>query len=125
MHKDTDIYKTRLESLLRDVTDELHTIGILDPENEKDWVAVPESPADDADPNIVADAQEEYNERTALVALLETRFNDINRALKKIETGTYGVCEICGGTIEEKRLDAYPAARTDIAHLNEENTLPL
>lgn len=32
----------------------------------------------------------------------------INEALQKIEDGTYGVCELCGEDISEKRLMARP-----------------
>lgn len=36
-------------------------------------------------------------------------------ALKRIEKGTYGVCEECSGDIPQKRLEAYPAARLCIS----------
>lgn len=39
---------------------------------------------------------------------------DIERALLKLDDGTYGVCERCGERIDEARLDARPAARTCI-----------
>jgi DnaK suppressor protein len=32
----------------------------------------------------------------------------IREALERIEDGTYGICEICGGEISEKRLRARP-----------------
>lgn len=34
----------------------------------------------------------------------------IEKALKKIENGTYGICEVCGSEIDEKRLMARPEA---------------
>ncbi|RKX59367.1 MAG: RNA polymerase-binding protein DksA [Thermodesulfobacteriota bacterium] len=34
----------------------------------------------------------------------------IDKALKKIEEGTYGICEACGAEIDEKRLMARPEA---------------
>jgi len=34
----------------------------------------------------------------------------IEKALKKIESGEYGVCESCGEDIETKRLEARPVA---------------
>ena len=40
----------------------------------------------------------------------ETLFQ-IDIALKKIENGTYGVCEECGAQIGEKRLEAIPWVR--------------
>ncbi len=36
---------------------------------------------------------------------------DINLALDKIDGGTYGLCEHCGGEIPRKRLKALPFAR--------------
>jgi DnaK suppressor protein len=32
----------------------------------------------------------------------------VKEAIKRIENGTFGVCEGCGGTIEEKRMIARP-----------------
>jgi len=40
----------------------------------------------------------------------------IDKALKKIEKGTYGMCEVCKGPIERGRLDAYPAADKCVEH---------
>jgi RNA polymerase-binding protein DksA len=34
----------------------------------------------------------------------------IDRALKRIETGTFGICEVCGKPIEKARLKALPYA---------------
>jgi DnaK suppressor protein len=36
---------------------------------------------------------------------------DIENALKKIEKGNYGICELCGKKIEYKRLKHIPYAR--------------
>jgi len=33
---------------------------------------------------------------------------EIDKALDRIEEGTYGYCEVCGKPIEEKRLEAVP-----------------
>jgi DnaK suppressor protein len=32
----------------------------------------------------------------------------VNEALERIDSGTFGICEICGGEIGEKRLEARP-----------------
>jgi len=45
--------------------------------------------------------------RRAIDASLE----DVDRAMRTLEKGTYGVCEACGRPISEDRLEAYPAAR--------------
>jgi len=38
------------------------------------------------------------------------RMKEIEDALKRIEDGTYGKCEVCGGDIGQKRLTAVPYA---------------
>jgi len=121
---DISVYKSQLEMMLKELTSELGAIGIHNPQNPQDWIAVPEGvDTQEADTDLVADVAEEWDERQGLVATLEKRYNDVTRALGKIESGTYGICEISGEHIEETRLDANPAARTNIAHMNEEGTL--
>ena len=44
-------------------------------------------------------------------------------ALKRIENGTYGVCEICNSKIPVKRLEAYLAARLCIQCKSEQEKL--
>jgi RNA polymerase-binding transcription factor DksA len=105
---------------------ELKSVGIHNPENAADWIAVPEGvDANQSDSDLLADVVEEWDERAALVATLERRWNDINRALAKAASGTFGMCEVCGAGIEPERLDANPSARTCKAHMNDEGTLPI
>lgn len=125
MKADTTIYKARLEAMHQDLIKELQAIGIHDPTNPKNWIAI-SSPEDspEADIDLVADEVEESDERQALVATLEPRYNNVMRALKKINEGTFGVCEICGAPIEIDRLEANPSARTDKSHMDNERELP-
>ncbi|MBP9710932.1 MAG: TraR/DksA C4-type zinc finger protein [Candidatus Pacebacteria bacterium] len=76
-----------------------------------------------ADPNEAADKQEEYIENRAITDQLEIRYNNIKRALSKIEEGTYGTCEVSGEPIEEDRLEVNPAARTCKEHMEKETEL--
>lgn len=39
----------------------------------------------------------------------------IDRALEKIQEGSYGICELSGKEIPKKRLDAIPYATTTVA----------
>ena len=41
----------------------------------------------------------------------ENVLKEIDRALKKIESGTFGICETCGQPIAEERLLAIPYAK--------------
>ena len=120
-----DELKATLTEQLAAITSELQSVATHNPETD-DWVAVP-VPADmhNADPNDDADAVEEWNERRASMAQLEVRYKNIKRALKKIEDGTYGVCEISGEPIEDERLAANPAARTNMANMDREKELPI
>jgi RNA polymerase-binding transcription factor len=39
---------------------------------------------------------------------LSAMLADVERALAKVDEGTYGVCDVCGTLIDEERLDARP-----------------
>jgi DnaK suppressor protein len=41
---------------------------------------------------------------------LEASLQSVNDALRKFDDGTYGICEVCGKPIGEKRLRALPEA---------------
>lgn len=117
---ETETFKVRLQEMLEEITEELKTIGIHNPENEADWVAIPEDiGTSEPDPNDAADKVEEWNERRALVATLEARYNNIKNALSRIEKNEFGMCAVCGKNIEEDRLNANPTAPTCKAHREE------
>jgi DnaK suppressor protein len=42
---------------------------------------------------------------------VEAELADLKRALRRVDEGTYGLCEACGRKIPELRLEAMPAAR--------------
>lgn len=50
----------------------------------------------------------------ALVLQVRRHVAEIDAALVRVDSGTYGVCESCGEQIGEDRLDARPEARTCI-----------
>jgi DnaK suppressor protein len=53
----------------------------------------------------------EQGENRALVNQLADTLADVERALAKLDEGTYGACESCGSDIGEARLEAMPATR--------------
>ncbi|MFZ0491714.1 MAG: TraR/DksA C4-type zinc finger protein [Acidimicrobiia bacterium] len=60
----------------------------------------------------VGDGTTEAVERiasTATARSLATTLAQIDRALAKIDEGTYGICDDCGKPIPEERLNARPA----------------
>ncbi len=46
-----------------------------------------------------------------LLAAIEHELDDVDRALHRLHDGTYGACEVCGGSIGEDRLVAVPTLR--------------
>lgn len=77
--------------------------------------ATSESQVDDnfADSGQVA---AEQGENQALAAPLRQELAEVERALAKLDDGTYGRCETCGEPIAEARLEVMPAARYCIQH---------
>ncbi|HEY4515951.1 MAG TPA: TraR/DksA C4-type zinc finger protein [Candidatus Paceibacterota bacterium] len=113
-------FKEKLVEELALLEKELEHVGKKRPLNgEVDWEGKPaDFDTDSADESELGDKMEEYEENTAIVKNLEIRYNEVKKALQKIEAGTYGTCEVNGEAIEEDRLEANPAATTCKAHMN-------
>lgn len=63
--------------------------------------------------NHPADIGDELFERGKDLSLrdnAEIQFNNVERALKKIDNNTYGLCDKCGKSIAMERLEALPSA---------------
>ena len=66
-----------------------------------------------------ADIGTETFERERDISILEQvegELADVERALQRLDEGTYGRCEACGEPIDEERLEALPAARFCVKH---------
>jgi len=60
-----------------------------------------------------ADSAQSTAERARLISVvkaLRTNLRDVERALAKMDVGTYGLCERCGRPISPERLEALPWA---------------
>jgi RNA polymerase-binding transcription factor DksA len=57
------------------------------------------------------DETEERSYYVGVKNLLDGRLRAVEDALAKIDAGTYGTCEKCGGEIETKVLEAVPESR--------------
>jgi len=53
----------------------------------------------------------ERGEAERLAGELRDSLEEVDAALKRLEDGTYGICEVCGKPIGAARLEAMPAAR--------------
>lgn len=114
-----EYFKTALLNEKQSIEEELKDIALFNTDTNI-WEARPDQELmGESDENEAADRFEDFEERNGLVTTLQARLTDINDALTKMETGTYGVCEVSGEQIEKDRLEANPAARTCKAHINE------
>jgi RNA polymerase-binding protein DksA len=60
-----------------------------------------------------SDRSHSTEERGRLIAItraLRSNLRDVERSLAKLDAGTYGTCERCGGPIAPERLEAIPWA---------------
>ncbi|MCP2342221.1 TraR/DksA family transcriptional regulator [Actinomadura rupiterrae] len=81
-----------------------------------DWDGVVEASAqansdDEHDPEGATIAFERARVQASLTRA-RAQLADIEDALRRLDIGTYGTCEQCGGPIAPDRLAARPAART-------------
>jgi RNA polymerase-binding transcription factor DksA len=53
----------------------------------------------------------EREQLTAFRAAAELRVAELDAALGRVAAGSYGVCEVCGRSIDESRLEALPSTR--------------
>lgn len=99
----------RLERLRASLGD-----GHLDREPEEDSSAelshVDQHPADAA-----SDAFEREKE-FSILEQVAAELDEVDRALERLDNGTYGRCDACGEAIVDERLAAQPAARFCVEH---------
>lgn len=65
--------------------------------------------AADVDDEAVADTIVDVD--NAIIGMHLQKARDLNAALDRIQTGTYGICIDCGDDISFERLTAYPTAK--------------
>jgi DnaK suppressor protein len=98
IHRITELLQTRR----RELSEELARL-----------TAPPEAGASVAFGKRIGDGTTEAVERintTAMARSIAASLADVNRALGKIEDGSYGQCDDCGTEIPKARLEARPAA---------------
>lgn len=119
MNTNISAAKHNLEEEFSLLEKELHSVGQINPKNPEDWeVSASEPLTETAEMETVAAEITDFEDRSSIEFELEERYNEVKRALAKIEAGTYGTCETCGVEIEGDRLEANPAAGTCKLHMN-------
>jgi RNA polymerase-binding transcription factor DksA len=112
---DLEHFKEKLLEEKQILTEEINAIGVLRV-SSGDYRAKAETGVDTAEDMALADMFEVEQTKDAVLDQLENRLMNVERALNKISEGIYGICEVSGEQIEEARLEANPAARTNIAN---------
>jgi len=108
--KESERFRQRLLNMKRDILATIAEIEaeVLPTSRAKDVVGVTVDPGD------AADKGTESYEREVALGLAESERKiliEVERALQKIEEGSYGICEGTGKPITKKRLEAVPYAR--------------
>lgn len=112
-----EYFKNKLEEEKNKLEEGLAIVGKKNERVPGDWeVTAPDLNVDSSDPNDLADVFNAFQDRAAMEDKLEGRLAEVNQALNKIKKGTYGICQTCKKPIEEKRLEANPAAKNCIKH---------
>ena len=52
----------------------------------------------------------------SILEQVEAELADVEHALRRLDDGTYGTCEVCGTAIPDERLEALPATRLCLEH---------
>ncbi len=112
-------FREKLEAEKKLLETELDTVGRRNPNNPSDWEPkYTNTNTDSADMLEVAEELGNYQNNISILNSLESKYNEVLKAIEKIHKNKYGVCEISGEVIEEDRLEANPSAKTCIAHMN-------
>lgn len=67
-------------------------------------------------PGDVGTETHDRSEDLGVLEQIEHDLADIADALRRLDDGSYGRCEICGQPIPDERLEAEPTARYDVEH---------
>jgi DnaK suppressor protein len=110
-------FKQKLKADKENLESEMGSVGRRNPSVPGDWESVPSEIGMESDLADQADVVMSRESNTAILADLEARYDTIVSALKRIEKGVYGKCEVCGSKIEDARLEADPSATTCVTHL--------
>jgi RNA polymerase-binding transcription factor DksA len=52
----------------------------------------------------------------SILEQVEAELADVEFAIRRLDEGTYGTCEVCGRAIPEERLEVLPATRLCLEH---------
>lgn len=98
--------KADLENRRQELLKELNVDTVQVSDNDYTAKFVDYGEKEDENAAEVAD----FEKNLSMEKTLEISLYNVNKAINKIETGDYGICEKCGQLIDPKRLEAFPSA---------------
>lgn len=113
MTLDSQHWQAKLEKEKATLEADLAEVARVNPARPSDWETTPVPGEDDPEMHDeVADFLEDLEERQATEKQLEGRLHQVRAALDRLQTSTFGTCQVCGQAIETERLEINPAATT-------------
>ncbi len=97
--------QARVEALVEGLRDELGSAGHDD---------APDFGDPDPEPGDAGSDTFEREKDLSILEQLEEELGELQAALARVDAGTYGIDEVTGEPIDPARLDALPAARTNV-----------
>lgn len=102
------IEKIKADLLERKAQLEAELVDFTKDDDHSTTHRTPQMPEYGSESDENAQEVEQYTTNLEADKVLEKTLIDINRALKNIEDGNYGICKHCGKEIEERRLMIRP-----------------
>lgn len=118
---DTDTARQRLQDERRRLTE---TLSNLETDLEAQKESLQELSVVDEHQGDIGTETFEREKDLSIVESMRAGVEDIDRALHRLEEGTYGTCEVCGRAISDERLEAVPATRFCMDHQAEMERTP-
>jgi RNA polymerase-binding transcription factor DksA len=106
---DDALVRDRLEAERSRLTDVRSRLTDVNNESEGDSLA--ELSSIDQHQADIGTETFEREKDLAILESIEAELTDVEHALRRLDDGTYGICEACGRPIDEERLEALPATR--------------
>ncbi|HEX5586402.1 MAG TPA: hypothetical protein VFZ17_03790 [Acidimicrobiia bacterium] len=97
--------QSRVSGLIGEMKSEL---GQSDADDSSELADYDQHPADTGSDTF------EREKDFSILEELEGELAELEAALRRIDDGTYGIDEVTGASIDPERLDAVPAARTNV-----------
>ena len=113
--RNPDLDEERFRELLHDEQVRLEQVrnAVLEETaaTESEGAAIVELSVVDQHPADVGSETFEREKQASILDLAERQLQDVERAVSRLDAGTYGTCEACGAPIPVERLEARPATR--------------